>query len=756
MHCAKNNYFCALVDDNLPILQISATQLTFLFMNTKTITGLGLMLLAACSQPKNPDDKMRTKPSVLLSDPDLVEIKYPNTKTVAQEDVFFGQKVADPYRWLEGENPADSSDLQAWIQAQSKTADYYLKAIPLREAIETRLKEVWNFPKMGVPFKEGNYYYFYKNTGLQNQSVLYQSTKPDTVGKLFLDPNTLSEDGTISLGALSFSNDGKYCAYATAQSGSDWQTIWVKSVETGELLKDKVEWVRYSGLSWYKEGFFYSRFPETGEQEGKFTAKNEFQQLYYHKLGTPQSDDQIIYADRSQPTHMHSGEVSEDERFLFIYTSETTSGNKLAFKRLGVENAPIEPIIDDFNHDHSVVDVEGDKMLLLTNYKAPNYQLVEVDLNNPQPEKWKTIIKTDPKRVLESVKLAGTQLIAVFMQDVSHKMYLWERTGKAGAEITLPDSIGQVGTISSKKNNTQVFYGFSSFVQANSIYQLDLASKQSNLWRASAIKFDYKDYTSKQVFYKSADGTSVPMFIVHKKDLELNGSNPTILYGYGGFNISLLPSFLLEEIPFLENGGVYAVANIRGGGEYGKDWHDGGRLLKKQNVFNDFIAAAEYLIAQKYTSKSKLAIEGGSNGGLLVGACMTQRPDLFKVAIPAVGVLDMLRYHKFTIGSAWATDYGTAEDSVHFANLIKYSPVHNTRKNNYPATLIMTAEFDDRVVPAHSYKFAAALQAAQTAHAPILLRIDTKAGHGAGKPTEKQIEEAADKYAFIMFNLGLK
>jgi prolyl oligopeptidase len=731
-------------------------------IRTLNINVIASLLLCACALTACQNDATsgkngdKNKVLIMLKDPDLVDVVYPKTLSTDVSDVFFGTTVTDPYRWLEGGDSSHAADVETWIAEQSIVADNYLKAIPLRKPIEKRLRQLWNFERFGAPFKEGDFYYYYHNSGMQNQSVLYQQKDINSAGTVFIDPNKFSEDGTVALNGVFFSKDGKYAAYMTSAGGSDWRTAQVMEVATQKMLSDKLEWIRYSGISWYGDGFYYSRFPEPDKGVDIYTVKNEFHEVYYHKLGTPQSADQLIYADRQNPDYMVGVSVSEDQQFLFLSISESTSGNALYFKRLQQENSEFEPIVTDFNHDFSILDNDGDKLFIYTNDAAPNYRLIEVDAKLPQRAKWRNIVATDANRVLEGINTAGNYFVAQYIKDACNQLELYDKAGKMVQRISLPDSIGNVTELIADKKSTDLFFGFTSFTYPNTIFKFDLNTKKSTAWKTPKVDFNPEDYETKQVFYPSKDGTKIPMFITHKKGLKLDGSNPTLLYGYGGFNISILPSFSVERVPFIENGGVYVVANIRGGGEYGAKWHDGGRLANKQNVFDDFIAAAEYLIAQKYTSKIKLAIEGRSNGGLLIGACMTQRPDLFKVAVPIVGVLDMLRYQHFGVGEAWAYDYGLSSDSSQFANLIKFSPLHNVRKNNYPATLVMTAEFDDRVVPAHSFKFGAALQTNQASKHPVLIRIDRKAGHGAGKPTEKLIEEAADKLSFILFNLGIK
>lgn len=724
-----------------------------------------LLFLQACGgKPSAPNGEGENLPTQMLKDPDLVEVVYPETKADTTKDVFFGTTIHDPYRWLEGADTTLSKERQEqiekerqqWMVDQNKVARNYLHAIPLRRALIHRLRELWNFERYGLPFKEGDFYYFYKNDGMQNQSVLYQTRKLEDAPTVFIDPNTLSKDGTAALQGVHFSRDGKYAAYGISQSGSDWKSVQILNTETRQLLPDKVDWLRYSGVSWYKDGFYYSRYPSSEQGQNKFTVKNEFHEVYYHKLGTNQDEDELIYADRQNPKYKFNAVVTDDEKLLLIYASETTSGNALMYKRLDVENSELEVLVSDFLYDFSVVDNYENKLLVYTNYKAPNYQLIEIDLAKPQTNNWRTLLPNHSKKTLKGVSLAGNQLAIQYIENVRMTLSMYDRKGKFLYTLPMPDSFGSITGVSSSHKETQLFYSYTAFTHAGAALAVDLNTRAQKVWKQPKIDFPSDNYVTRQTTYASKDGTRIPIYIIHKKGIQLDGSNPTLLYGYGGFNIPILPSFSIERLPLLENGGVYAVANLRGGGEFGKDWHDGGRMENKQNVFDDFIAAAEFLISEGYTSKQKLAIEGRSNGGLLVGACMTQRPDLFRVAVPIVGVLDMLRYHRFTIGGAWASDYGLSEDSTQFANLLKYSPLHNIRKENYPATLVMTAEYDDRVVPAHSFKFGAALQTNNSSKHPILLRIDLKAGHGAGKPTEKAIEEAADKLSFILFNLGFR
>lgn len=680
----------------------------------------------------------------------IVAGAYPETRKETVTDDYFGTRVADPYRWLENDTAAD---VEAWVSAQNKVTSDYLSQIPYREKIKNRLTEIWNFPKYSAPFKEGDYYYFFKNDGLQNQSVLYRQKGLKGEPEVFLDPNALSADGTVSLASFTFSKDHQYCAVGIASSGSDWNEIFVMQVENKQKTNDLIKWVKFSGATWYKNGFLYSRYDEPGKGK-EFSNQNEFMKIYYHELGKPQQDDKLIYEDKAHPLRYFNAGITEDERFMFINISEGTSGSEVLIKDLSNKNAKgFTTLFKGFENNYTVIDNIGDKILAMTDKGAPRYRLVEVDPANPAPENWKDIIPQGSD-LLESASTCGGKLFATYLKDASSRLYQFDITGANKKEITLP-GIGSASGISGKKADTEAFYTYTSFTNPGEIYHFDVTTGASTLFRKTEVKFNADDFETKQVFYTSKDGTKVPMFIMHKKGLKPDGNNPTLLYGYGGFNISITPSFSVSRIMFLENGGIYAIASLRGGGEYGEDWHKAGMLEKKQNVFDDFIAAAEYLIKEKYTSPAKLAINGGSNGGLLVGACMTQRPDLFKVAIPAVGVLDMLRYHKFTIGWGWAVEYGSSDKKEQFDYLIKYSPLHNVKEGtNYPATMIMTADHDDRVVPAHSFKFAAELQSKQQKDGnPVLIRIDTKAGHGAGKPTAKLIEDAADMWSFILWNV---
>ncbi len=679
------------------------------------------------------------------------KIKYPKTFRDTEYDIYHGVKVNEPYRWLEDDR---SVETEAWVKEQNLLTNSYLSAIPFRNEIKNRLTELMDYPKYGSPSKHNGKYYFFKNDGLQNQSVLFELDHLDAEPKVLLDPNKLSNDGTVALSGLSISNDGKYMAYSISKSGSDWTEIFVMDIAGRTMLSDHIEWVKFSGISWSSNGFYYSAYgkPEEGKE---YSGKNEFHKIYFHELGKNQNEDKIVFEDKEHPLRNCGANVSEDEKYLFITQTESTSGNSLYLKDLTIENSPFQLIAEGFEYDYSVVEHYKGKIYVLTNRNASNQQLMAIDPLNPSVENWTTVIPEN-KNVLESVSIIGGKLYVKYMQDASHHLYAYSLEGKLLTEISLP-TIGTVG-ISGNMDDKEAFYTFTSYTYPPTIYKYDVESNQSQLFRKSEAKFNSEDYTAEQVFYTSKDGTKVPMSIIYKKGMKRDGKNPLMLYGYGGFNISLNPSFSVTRIPFLEKGGIYVIANIRGGGEYGEDWHQAGTKLNKQNVFDDFIAAAEYLIKEGYTNSKKLAIDGGSNGGLLIGACMTQRPDLFAVCIPEVGVLDMLKYQKFTIGWAWATDYGTVDDNEEmFKYLLGYSPLHNLKSGvEYPATMVMTGDHDDRVVPAHSFKFAATLQHVQTGKNPTLIRIDVKAGHGAGKPTGKIIEAQADMWSFVMYHLGMK
>lgn len=677
-------------------------------------------------------------------------ITYPETKKENIKDTYFGTVVEDPYRWLEDDR---AEDTKAWVKAENAVTQKYMAQIPYRKAIKERLTKLMNYEKYSQPFKEGDYTYFYKNTGLQNQSVLYRQ-KEGGEPEVFLDPNTFSKDATTSLADISFSKDGSLVAYQLSAGGSDWTSVVVMHSADKSIIGDTLIDVKFSGIAWQgNTGFYYSSYdkPKEGSQLSGLTEQHK---LFFHKLGTPQKDDQLVFGGAKTPRRYIGAGLTEDERYLIISAANSTSGNELYIKDLSVANSAIIPVVDNFEQNHSIIDNIGSKLYIYTNLDAPNGRIVTVDAADPKPANWKDLIK-ETENVL-SPSTGGGKLFANYIKDAVSMVLQYDMDGKLEHEIKLP-GIGTAVGFGSKKKELELFYTFTSYVYPTTIFKYSVTTGQSEVYKKPGIDFDPSKYESKQIFYTSKDGTKVPMIITYKKGIVLNGKNPTVLYGYGGFNISLTPAFSTSIVVLLEQGGVYAVPNLRGGGEYGEKWHIAGTKLQKQNVFDDFIAAAEYLISTKYTSKDYLAIMGGSNGGLLVGATMAQRPELFKVAFPAVGVMDMLRYHKFTAGAGWSYDYGTSEDSKEmFEYLHKYSPVHALKAGGkYPATLVTTADHDDRVVPAHSFKFAATLQERQGGDAPVLISIQTNAGHGAGKPTDKAIEEIADKWAFLFYNMGL-
>lgn len=681
------------------------------------------------------------------------KIAYPTTATVVQNDNYFGTNIADPYRWLENDTAAAT---EAWVKEQNIVTNSYLQNIPFRNKIKDRLTALWNYTKYSAPRKAGKWFVFSKNNGLQNQSVLYIQDGINGTPQVLLDPNTLSKDGTVALQATAISKKQKYFGYAIAASGSDWQEIYVMDIASKKLLTDKLEYVKFTGINWVgDEGFYYSGYTKPNNEKTKFSAKTEYQKVFYHKVGTPQSADVLVYEDAQHPLRYVSAGVTEDERFLILGIAEGTDGSEIKVKDLKDKSAKgFTTLVAGFNTNANVIENVGSMLLLETNFEAPNKKVVLVDPKNPEPKFWKTIIPEQPQ-TLEGIGTGGGKLFASYLKNATTAVMQYSMQGKLEYTIALP-GVGTASGFGSMQNEDFFYYTYTSFTYPPTIFRYDIKTGKSTLYRKPDVKFNPEEYETKQVFYKSKDGTKVPMFLVYKKGIVLDGSNPTCLYAYGGFNINLTPSFALTTLPFLENGGVYAVANLRGGGEYGESWHKAGMLEKKQNVFDDFTAAAEFLIAEKYTSPAKLAIRGGSNGGLLVGACMTQRPELFRVALPQVGVLDMLRYHKFTVGWGWAVEYGSSDKATDFNYLIKYSPLHNIKAGTcYPATLITTADHDDRVVPAHSFKYAATLQAAQACNNPTLIRIESKAGHGAGKPTAKVIEEAADIWSFVFYNMGV-
>ncbi|MFB6275598.1 MAG: prolyl oligopeptidase family protein [Halothece sp.] len=676
-----------------------------------------------------------------------MSFNYPTTTKVEQIDNYHGVKVEDPYRWLED---PDSADTKAWVEAQNEVTFDFLEQISERETIKNRLTELWDYEKYGIPFKKGERYFYFKNDGLQNQSVLYTLKHLEEEPQVLIDPNQFSEDGTVALSGIAISDNGQFLAYGISKSGSDWQEWQVRNIETGEDFSDHLKWIKFSGATWTtdNEGFFYSRYeaPPEGKQ---LEEANYYQKLYYHRLGTEQSEDILIYERPDEKEWMFDADVTEDGKYLIISVSKGTDPKNLVFYQdLEDKTGEIKELISDFVGDFSFIENEGSLFWFRTDYDAPKGRLIGIDIHQPQPENWQEIIP-ESKNTLEGVSVLNNQFILDYLQDARSRIQIYSLTGEYIKDIELP-GIGSAGGFYGKRDDTETFYAFTSFTTPTRIYRYNLETGESTLFRQPTVDFNPANYETRQVFYRSKDGTQVPMFITHKKGLLLDGNNPTLLYAYGGFNISVTPSFSVSRLVWMEMGGVYAVPNLRGGGEYGEEWHQAGTKLNKQNVFDDFIAAAEWLIDNRYTSSQKLAMNGGSNGGLLVGACMTQRPDLFGAALPAVGVMDMLRFHKFTIGWAWCSDYGSPENEEEFHALYAYSPLHNLKPGTvYPSTLITTADHDDRVVPAHSFKFAAALQEAHAGENPVLIRIETKAGHGAGKPTSKRIEEVADQLAFL-------
>ena len=706
---------------------------------------IGVFTLAALASCKDSEEKNTEKDTAL-------NLNYPKTKKVDTITDYFGTKVNDPYRWLEDDR---SEETEEWVKAENKVTFGYLDKIPFKDDLKKRLSEIWNYEKIGAPFKEGDYTYFSKNDGLQNQYVIYRRKNEYDKPEIFLDPNKFSEDGTTSLSGLSFSENGKMAAYSISEGGSDWRKVIVLDTQTKEVVEDTLKDIKFSGISWKgNEGFFYSSYEKP--QGSELSAKTDQHRLFYHKIGTPQSKDKMIFGGTPEQKHRYvGGSVSEDNKYLFISARNSTSGGKLFMMDLMKKNPELNTIIGNEDTDTYVIENDDSKLYIVTNLDAPNKRIVTVDAENPSPENWKDFIP-ETENVL-SPSTGGGYFFTEYMVDAVSQVKQYDYKGNLVREIELP-GLGSASGFGTKKDADTLYYSFTNYVTPGTIYKYAIKEGSSEVYNKPNINFNPDNYESRQVFYKSKDGTKIPMIITAKKGIELNGKNPTILYGYGGFNISLTPSFSTANAVWLEQGGVYAVPNLRGGGEYGREWHDAGTKMQKQNVFDDFIAAAEYLIENNYTSKDYLAIRGGSNGGLLVGATMTQRPDLMKVALPAVGVMDMLRYHTFTAGAGWAYDYGTSEDSKEmFDYLYNYSPVHNVKEGTkYPATLITTGDHDDRVVPAHSFKFAAELQEKQAGDAPVLIRIETKAGHGAGKPTSMIIDEYADIFGFTLYNMGFE
>lgn len=673
--------------------------------------------------------------------------KYPATVKVNQEDIYHGEAVADPYRWLEDDR---SEDTKSWVKAQNEVTFKYLENIPFRGKVHSRMNDLWNYPRLTAPWWSNGFYYYYRNTGMQNQNVLFRRQGLKGLEEMVLDPNFMSPDGTTSLKFYSVSNDGSYAGYGISKAGSDWTEIKVLETKTGRELAETIKWVKFSGLAWFKDGFYYSRYDATRPGE-EYAGKNEYHKVYFHKTGSPQSSDVLIYQDTKTPLRNFSASVSKDEQYLFISSSKASSGNDLRVRNLYEKDSSFKIIAEGFENSYSVIDNTGTEIFILTNDNAPFKKLISYDFTTGTI---KTIIPQQ-KDVLLSIVRSGNKFVGHYMRDASSRLIIFSENGTQEKEISFP-TYCTVSSLSGSKENSILFYAISSFTFPETVYMYNTSTHEQSVYFTPAINFNAQDYETIQVFYKSKDGTSIPMFIVMKKGTRQDGNNPLLLFGYGGFNISKTPEFITERLVFLENGGIFVLANIRGGGEYGKEWHVAGTKLQKQNVFDDFIAAAEFLIKEKYTNPSKLAIGGRSNGGLLVGAVMTQRPELFKVALPAVGVMDMLRFHKFTIGWAWTNDYGSSENKEQFAALRAYSPLHNLKQGiNYPATLVTTADHDDRVVPAHSFKFISTLQEKDGGKNPVMIRVDVNAGHGAGKPVTKLIDEQTDIFSFMMYNLGM-
>lgn len=678
------------------------------------------------------------------------KITYPETRTGEVEEDYFGTLVKDPYRWLEDDNSEETMD---WVTIQNKTTELYLNEIPYRKYIHKQLTNLWDYETKGIPIHYNNFTISTKNNGKQNHSVYYITGNESDEEEVLLDPNTLSEDGSIAVKFTSVSKDEKYLAYGISESGSDWTAIRVMEIATKKLLNDHIQWVKFSGVSWHKNGFYYSGYapPKAGKE---LAAKNEFHKVYYHELGTEQKKDKIIFESQEHPTRNFGARVSEDEKFLVVSASEGTSGNIIYVKHLEEPTSDFIQFIENFDNETSFIGNEEDKLFFITNYNAPNKKIVFTTIEQSSPEQWEELIP-EKEYVIENISIAGDKLFVNYLKDVQSKIETYSFDGELLTELKLPE-IGIAGRVSGKRNQPTAYFTFSSYISPTKIYQVNLEEVQTDLYFEPRVDFKTGEYVTKQVFYESKDGTKIPMFISHKKDIELNGNNPCMLYAYGGFNISVKPTFDVSKAVFMQNGGIYAVANIRGGSEYGEEWHKAGMLENKQNVFDDFIAAANFLKDKKYTSTEKLAIHGRSNGGLLIGAVMTQQPDIAKVAIPMVGVLDMLRYHQFTIGWAWAVEYGSSENEEQFQYLYKYSPLHNLKKAAYPATMIITGDHDDRVVPAHSFKFGATLQQANAGKNPTLIRIDTQGGHGAGKSKAKLIQEWTDIWTFTFYILDMK
>ena len=678
--------------------------------------------------------------------------EYPETKKGDVTDNYFGTEVPDPYRWLEDDR---SKETEEWVKAENAVTDSFLNSIPFRNQIRNRLEELWNYTRMSAPSKEGDLYFYSYNDGLQDQNIIYVKKSLDGKGEVFLDPNKFSDDGKVALTNFSVSDDGKYVVYGISRGGSDWNEFFVKEIESGKVLKDHLTWIKFSTISWVEDGFYYNRFDEPKEGE-QLKGVNTGSRICFHKIGTPQTEDIIIYQDPANPGYSFRSSISKDKQYLIINCFESTTGNSIYLKNLKSKGKEVVRMVDNFENDYTYIGSIKNKLYFFTNYQAPMYKLIEVDAEKPLAENWKDVIPENKEQVMRGCQFAGDYLLADYLHDASSVLELYDINGNKIHDISLP-GIGTVSGISSSQSHDEIFYGFSSFNIPGEIYSYNPETNESSVYFKPETKFDSEKYVTSQIFYESKDGTKIPMFIVHKKGLKMDGKRPTLLYGYGGFNVTYTPGFSVRYTTWLENDGIFALANIRGGGEYGEEWHQAGTILNKQNVFDDFIAAAEYLIDNKYTSSKRLTALGGSNGGLLIGAVINQRPELFAVAIPAVGVLDMLRYHKFTIGYYWITDYGSSDDPEQFEYLYKYSPLHNIKGNlKYPAVLVTTADHDDRVVPAHSFKYIATLQEKYRGKNPVMIRIESDAGHSAGKPISMQIDEYADMWSFAFYNMGVE
>ncbi|HYG52690.1 MAG TPA: prolyl oligopeptidase family serine peptidase [Flavobacteriales bacterium] len=714
-------------------------------LKTLALIALLLVLFSCGNQEKKGEPTAESKPTV-FTQPDFT---YPQTqKDTTAWDTYFDLKVADPYRWLENDTAAA---VKKWVEEQNAVTFGYLDKIPFRQKIKDRLSEIYNYARASAPFKEGDWYFYTRNSGLQNQAVLYYKKGLKGQEKVFIDPNQINKEGTSTFGVIGVSKDHKYAAIGRNDAGSDWQLITVREIESNKETGDTLWWCKFTDAAWYNDGFFYSRYP-TPAKGKEFSAKNEYHKVYYHKLGTPQSKDILIYEDPKNKLHYHNVGLTEDDKYLVLTKSSGTDGFETYYKAVDLKKGGFTCLFSGFANKSSIVDHKDGKFYVYTDIAAPNYQLVAIDPAKPQQENWTPVIP-ESKNLLDGVNIAGGKIFASYLQDVSTHIYVYDYNGKKESEVKMP-GIGTAAGFGGNKEDTETFYQFTSFNYPTTIFRYDIKTGKSDVFFKPETKFNPEDFEVKQVWYTSKDGNKNPMFVVYKKGIKMDGRNPTLLYAYGGFNANITPSFSVNQIPLLENGGIYCVATLRGGGEYGEKWHQAGMLLNKQNVFDDFIAAAEYLIAQKYTSKDYLAISGRSNGGLLVGACMTQRPDLYKVCFPGVGVMDMMKFQKFTVGFGWVPEYGSSDNKEHYKYLYGYSPVHNVKETEYPATMVTTADHDDRVVPAHSFKYIATLQEKQKGKAPCLIRIDVNAGHGAGKPTSKVIEEVADMWSFMFFNMN--